>query len=175
MAADDRRRTLLFLVAALVIIAIDRSGMLAPVLAPWTDATIGLTIILLDRAGLDVVRDGAVLAHPMGFSYEIHYRCTGFLALALYAAALATERGAVREKAVGVTIGALALLCLNLVRLVHLFLVGVEQPENFRIVHELVWQAIMIVAVLTCWGIWRLWMSSRGVGDGGGGVVERVA
>lgn len=47
------------------------------------------------------------------------------------------------------------LLALNLLRVVHIFVIGVTRPDLFGLVHGFVWEAAIVAAVI---GIWWSWM-----------------
>ena len=99
-------------------------------------------------------RQGAVLSHPGGFSYEIYYRCTGWIVAAFLAAGLIALPGGRRAKAWGMAIGASMVMTLNFARLVALFWIGVRLPQAFAFAHEVVGQAGMLLAVLAFWLAW---------------------
>jgi hypothetical protein len=45
----------------------------------------------------------------------------------------------------------------NLLRLVHLFHTGVHNPALFKMAHEVLWEIILIAAMLGLWWTWRRW------------------
>jgi len=55
-----------------------------------------------------------------------------------------------------------ALAAVNVVRLVQLFVTGVRWPGAFALAHEVVWQAIVVLATLGFFLAWVRW-AERGV------------
>lgn len=138
-------------------------------LAPLDPLTAAATAGLIDWTGLEVHRQGAVLSHPGGFSYEIYYRCTGWIVAAFLAAGLIALPGGGRAKAWGMAIGAALVMALNTVRLVALFWVGVRLPAAFDFAHGVMGEAGMLLAVLVFWVAWLRRTESRG----GAGIHRR--
>ncbi len=131
-----------------------RETVLGPLLGGLTEWTAGATFAALGRLGVDAARDATVLYQPGGFAYEIYYRCTGFLPAAFLAAIILASPGGWRRKLIGLAVAVPLILALNLVRLVHLFAVGVARPELFDLAHRVLWEGVMMVAVV---GLWQAW------------------
>jgi len=152
------RRTARFLALLLVaggaLVAVDRADVLEHLLAPVTGLTASATLASLQALGFDVQRHGTVIRELGGFSYDIGYRCTGVLPVAILAAAIVAWPARPRPKLYGVAIGLASLLALNLARLVHLFAVGSATPQQFGLWHDLIWQGLMVLAVLALWFGW---------------------
>ncbi len=121
------------------------------------ELTARTTTWLLHRLGLEAVRTAAVIHHPGGFAYEIYYRCTGVLPAAILAILILAHPGPWRRKWLGVAAGIPLLVALNLVRLVHLFTLGVHSPGVFDLAHGFVWEAVLLAATLALWWLWRRW------------------
>lgn len=64
------------------------------------------------------------------------------------------------QRSLGLIIGTLLLMILNLVRIVSLYYTGVYFPSAFDIMHLDVWQPAFIVLALFFWVTW-IWWSSR--------------
>ena len=60
----------------------------------------------------------------------------------------------IKGKLLGIAIGMPALFLLNLIRMVTLFYIGTFLPGFFETTHILVWQSLMILAVIAIWFIW---------------------
>ena len=78
--------------------------------------------------------------------------------VALLATGILAYRASVAKKIVGVLVGAPALLLLNLVRLVHLYVVGVRRPYWFAPLHQWVWELVVVLATAGLWVAWLLWV-----------------
>ena len=132
-----------------------RDDLLGRFLGPWEESTARMTVALMHALKIEALRIGSQIHHPGGFAYEIYYRCTGLLPVALLSALIAATPGSpIRSKLVGASIGTPALVFLNLIRLVHLFQTGVYRPALFDLTHELVWELVMILATLGIWWGW---------------------
>ncbi len=132
-----------------------REDVLGGPLSAWVELTARITAWLLHRLGLEAVRTAAVIHHPSGFAYEIYYRCTGVLPAAVLAILILAHPGTWRQKFLGLAVGIPLLVALNLVRLVHLFTLGVHSPGAFALAHGVVWEVVLMSATLALWWIWR--------------------
>jgi exosortase/archaeosortase family protein len=126
-------------------------------LGPWVELTARMTVALLHLLGVQAVRAGGQIHHPGGFAYEIYYRCTAVLPAALLAALTFASTASLARQVIGMALGGCVLIALNLVRLVHLFLLGVYRPALFEVTHGVVWELILIMATLGLWWMWSRW------------------
>jgi exosortase H (IPTLxxWG-CTERM-specific) len=140
-----------------VVLFTPRAPVLTALMKPLDILTARATAAVVQGSGLEVARDGAVLSHPSGFAYEIYWRCTGLLPSAFLAAVILASPGGRRSKAVGIAAGVLVVLGVNLVRLAHLFSVGVRHPALFDFAHTIAWEGIGVLLVLGLWWGWMRW------------------
>ena len=126
-------------------------------LGPWVELTARMTVALLHLLGVQALRAGGQIHHPAGFAYEVYYRCTAVLPAALLAALTFASTAPLALRLIGTVLGVMVLVALNLVRLVHLFLLGVYRPALFEVTHGLVWELILIMATLGLWWMWSRW------------------
>lgn len=126
-------------------------GLLASLLAPWTMVTSRITLALLHWCGMEAVRMGTIISHPDGFAYEISYRCTGIIPAAAHVAWTLLYSDTLRRRMIVLAVGFPLLLGLNLIRLVHLFYVGVHEPSAFEFVHGYLWVGVFILTLLGLW------------------------
>jgi exosortase H (IPTLxxWG-CTERM-specific) len=137
-----------------------REDVLGVLLAPLTTWTTRATLALLHWLGMEATRVATVISHPMGFAYEIYYRCTGFLPVTFLVAAILATPGPWRRKLVGLLVGVPLLIALNLTRLVHLFYLGVYHPAAFHFAHSVMWEGFLILATLGVWLVLARWFDS---------------
>ncbi len=173
-AADRGRRSHSLLAAGTavaVVLATYREELAGRALAALVGFTATAVAACLELVGIPTVRHGGVLVCPAGFSYEIYFRCTGYLPSALLAIGMVTTQAPTGRKLVGLVLGVPAVLTVNLLRLVHLFLVGVARPDLFDLAHDVLWEGAIVFAVLALlWG-WKRWATmdvSPPKGFGGG-------
>jgi exosortase H (IPTLxxWG-CTERM-specific) len=143
--------------AGLVCWALFRDAVVGPVVRPLEALTAGITAALVHGLGVQAATLGTVVYHPGGFAFEISRGCLGLVPLALLAAGIVAYPAPGRKKLWGLLVGLPALAALNVVRLVQLFVTGVRWPAAFGFAHEVVWQAIVVLAALGIWAAWVRW------------------
>lgn len=136
-----------------------RDDVLGRLLGPLELVTAQTTVALLHFMNIEAVRLASQIHHPGGFAYEIYYRCTGVLPIAIFTICVLATPAAWRHKGIGLIVGIPLLLALNLVRLIHLFYVGIHAPAAFDIVHGVLWEGMIILATLGLWWGWNRWAS----------------
>jgi len=140
-----------------VFLLVYRQDLIGRLLGPWVELTARITVALLHFLGVEALRAGGQVHHPGGFAYEIYYRCTAVLPAALLAALTFASTASLGRQVIGMALGVCVLIALNLVRLVHLFLLGVYRPALFEVTHGVVWELILIMATLGLWWMWSRW------------------
>lgn len=134
-----------------------RQEVLAEPLAPLVLLTAEGTHWLLQSIGIAATREGAILSAPGGFAYEVYYRCTGFLPVLCLLVCVLAYPAALRRKLAGLVVGVPLLLAFNLIRLVHLFHIGVTHPDLFGLSHEVLWEVATVLAVALVWLGYMIW------------------
>jgi len=138
-----------------------REELLGGVLAPWALGTATVTAFLLDAFGIEAVRIGSTISEPEGFGYLINYSCTGILPLAFLTVGIAAFPADRRSRLIGLAIAGPVLLTLNQIRLVHLFHVGSTNLGRYDFMHLVVWEWVIVGAVLGLWMGWVIWAENR--------------
>lgn len=92
---------------------------------------------------------------------KIERGCDAIEPSALFLAAVLASPVAFRAKLLAGLWGVSALLLVNLVRIVSLFLIKVYYPSLFQTMHLDVWQVVFILAAILLWGLWASRMSRR--------------
>lgn len=139
-----------------------RDELLGVALAPLAAATARVAAAMIELLGMEVASAAsAVLRHPAGFACEVTYRCSGVLPAAVLSAAVAASAAPLRLKALGIAVGVPALWAVNLVRLVHLFHIGVYAPERFELAHGVLWEGALMAAALGLFTIWQAGARAR--------------
>ena len=110
--------------------------------------------------GYDTTVDGVLVSSPR-FSMSIVRGCDASDPAAAFVAAVLASPTSVWAKIPGIAIGTLALLTINLFRVVTLFFVGIYFPSAFETMHHGVWQASFFVLAIACWAIWVQWATSE--------------
>lgn len=139
---------------------------------PWLSTRFhGVTLRLMEATASIVamiaspLMDGLVLAgrtiRTPHIAIEVIEECTGIYEILIFWAAVIAFPAAWRAKAAGIIGGALALLLINIVRMVFLVIVGDRWPESFDLLHTYFWQATLILMILTVWILWIRLVASR--------------
>jgi exosortase/archaeosortase family protein len=155
----------------LAVIMVARTGVAGPggLLAPVTAFLASLVQGALAWGGLDVLRHDALLYVPGGFAYEVAAGCTGLLPALVIAAAILAAPARAAAKRRGLVVAVPLVLAVNLLRLVHLFYLGVHAPGQFALAHTFLWEAGLVVFTLGTWLVWWQW-----AGAAGGGAAPRT-
>ena len=159
-------RSALRLTAALVwlgVIVLARGWSGAPVrlLEPLAGLVASVTQAVLHGIGIAAERAGTVLFVPGGFAYDITIGCTGLLPAAVLAVAILASPGARGAKRRGLVVGVPLLLTVNLLRLVHLFYLGIHAPRHFVLAHTLLWEGTMVLFTFVTWLLWTRWAAQH--------------
>lgn len=88
------------------------------------------------------------------FSMYVVAQCTGVAPMIIFLAAVLAYPSRIRDKAIGMALGLLALFVLNLIRMFSLFHIGSAFPSFLHTAHFLLWQSLIILAALTFWILW---------------------
>ena len=155
-------RSALRLAAALVwlgVIVLARGWSGAPVrlLDPLAGLVASVTQGVLQAIGIAAERTGTVLFVPGGFAYDVTIGCTGLLPAAVLTVAILASPGSWGAKRRGLAAGVPLLLTVNLLRLVHLFYLGIHAPGHFVLAHTLLWEGTMVLFTFVTWLLWTRW------------------
>ena len=123
-------------------------------LTPFSVGTAKAVEMLLYFLQMRPVREQSVLLDPTGFGYQIDFACTGIIPAGLLMVAILSSTIPLRAKVAGLTIGLPLTFAINLVRLVHLFYVGVHYPLSFQWTHSALWQSVMSVFLFGFYSFW---------------------
>lgn len=146
------------------IILAARVGMEAPAypfdgLTAFVATQVKLILLWL---GVPVSQYADSLYVPGGFGYVVVIGCTGVVPAAVLAIAVVASPASASARMLGLVVGVPLVLLLNLLRLVHLFYVGVHAPQTFWLAHEVVWECALVVATVGIWySWWRWWGESQ--------------
>jgi len=91
------------------------------------------------------------------FSVNIKRGCDAIEPIALLCAIILAFPTKLKLKLQGILVGIVALLFLNIIRIVCLYLTGVYFPGIFDLMHLQVWQVLFILAALVYCAIWLRW------------------
>ncbi len=144
-----------------IVLAHYRSPVPVRVLDPLATLVAFLTQGLLHGIGIAAQRAGTLLYMPGGFAYDINIGCTGLLPAAVLAVAVLASPQTRGSKQRGLVVGVPLVLTVNLLRLVHLFYLGIVAPRYFVVAHSLLWEATMVLFTFMTWLSWTRWAARR--------------
>jgi len=108
---------------------------------------------VLKALGMKVAAGGITITGE-GFSVEILGNCNAIFEMGLFLCAVLAFPAKPAEKALAGSLGVIFIYCLNLLRVVSLYLIGVYAPQHFEESHAYVSQTIFIVLVSFFWLLW---------------------
>ena len=111
------------------------------------------TSAVLGAFGCRTVADGTSVVSAQ-FGISVVTACTGLFAMGLYLVAVLLFPSTWRSRIVGCVVGVGVMFAVNVVRLVSLYYVGVHWPEVLDVVHQVVWQSLVIAIVVAMWLLW---------------------
>ncbi|MHC4093523.1 MAG: archaeosortase/exosortase family protein [Planctomycetota bacterium] len=130
---------------------------------PYLRLNANATASILSMLGQDIYLDDRTIS-TTGVSLVIERGCDAIYPSALYFTAVLAFPVSLRRKLPGAVVGVVALLLINLVRLVSLYFVAVYWSRAFEMMHLEVWQALFIFLAVLFWGTWAWWATrSRSV------------
>jgi len=100
------------------------------------------------------------------FSMQIKNGCDAIEAIAILLCAILIYPAHWRQKIIGLLMGSLILVLLNIIRIISLYFTGIYIPSIFEIMHVSVWQAIFIVFPLIIIARWISWMKLKNANAG---------
>ncbi len=125
------------------------------IVLPWTAALARFCVALVTLFDGNAANYGKVLWNPSnGFGVSIEPGCNGIEAMIVLFAALVAYPASWRYRAIGFGIGFIAIQALNVVRVISLFYLGQWNDAVFRVFHEYLWQALIMIDVLVVWLLW---------------------
>jgi exosortase H (IPTLxxWG-CTERM-specific) len=134
-------------------------------LLPWTDgklfpayleANAWLSNAILHWFGQASVVAGATIHSPQ-FSITIKRGCDALEPSWLFCAAVVAFPAPWWQRLPGIFLGLVAILSLNLVRIVSLYFLGIHLPGFFETMHLEIWPVIFILVALFLWIGWISW------------------
>ncbi|TPV94165.1 MAG: hypothetical protein B7733_16715 [Myxococcales bacterium FL481] len=95
------------------------------------------------------------------FPLRVVLDCAALDAIAVFAAAVLAFPAPWRKTLTGVVLGASLLVILNLGRLVTLYFAGRADRELFDLLHEEVFQLVLVAAAVGAFARWTVWVQRR--------------
>ena len=129
-------------------------------MASWLPFNARVSGALLSVVEQDVTVSGASITSPR-FSVDVKPECSAVEPMAFLTCAILAFPAPLRRKIFGILAGAAAVTVLNIVRIASLFLVGVYDPDRFKMMHLEIWQVLFIVCAVVFWLLWMQWTTTN--------------
>lgn len=113
---------------------------------------------VLNAIGEDVHRKDFSISSAQ-FALQVQRGCDAAEPTMLFIAAVLAFPAGWRQRSLGIVVGIIALLGLNIVRIVSLFLIGAHAPRLFDSAHVEIWQTAFIMLTTLLWTTWAWWIS----------------
>lgn len=121
---------------------------------PWyLDVNADVSGEILRLFGSDITVTGNAITSPQA-SLVVAVGCDAIHPSALLVAGILAYPARVRKKLLGLVVGTLLLLSINLVRIVSLFYIQIHFPQAFDVMHIEVWQVLFIFLAIVFWALW---------------------
>ena len=167
LLGTERYRILGALAAYVAVLAVVyREEFVGKLLGGATARLADMTAALLELFGLTAVTQGKLIVLASGTTFDVSYRCSGFLPITCLAVCILASRARPAAKLAGIAIGVVVLLALNQVRILHLILIHTNHPAWFQIAHDVLWGSAPVLAVLAVFAGWRVWSRQQARGWG---------
>ena len=161
---------LIFVTGLVVLFLLVNNPMVADtVIEPITVAETWVAGKILGVIGYENVQDGAFLSSQGGrfFRMEVRNNCNGVYDSIVFLMAFIAIQIPWRRKIGWMSFGFFLFHVINELRLVTLFIVGIEYPEKFVFFHETFWNYTLVLLTLAIFIFCAHKVSQRqGVGDG---------
>lgn len=129
------------------------------VIKPYIDGVVWLASGLIILAGGLAVVNNAIIHNPVnGFSIMVANGCTGLEAVILLAAGMMAFPATWRQRLLGWAAGTVAILTLNLARIISLYYLGQYSQTWFDWAHYYAWDALIILDALVVFFLWVKWL-----------------
>jgi len=148
-----------FLAICLIFFLITNMSWFSAFRAPILSMYSGISAVLLNIFGYGVKASGEILSSS-NFSVSIEEGCDAIAPAILYIVSVGIFPVAWKYRWKGLLYGLLAIVVLNLIRIITLYLTGVHVPSLFEFMHVDFWQAIFIVFTVGIWIYWMKWATT---------------
>ena len=148
-----------FLLACLIFFLMTNMSWFSSFRSPILNLYSNVSAFFLNIFGYGVQARGEILSSS-DFTVSIEEGCDAIAPAILYAISVAIFPISWKARWRGLLIGLLAIMVLNLVRIVSLFITGIHLPALFEFMHVDFWQAVFIVFTVGIWIYWMKWGTS---------------
>jgi exosortase/archaeosortase family protein len=137
---------------------------------PWVDRHVVLPVLEISAGGASLLLNlfgfsthvEGVIVRGKEFSVAVRNGCDPLAPIALMVAAMLGFPASLRQRFLGMGVGAVILFVLNLIRVASLYLTGRFHETWFYSLHQEWWPAVFILVALLLWWGWLNWVRLGG-------------
>ncbi len=115
--------------------------------------TAEITTFFSNILGMEAKASGTSLILTT-MTFEIIHECTGIFALMIYFSCTMAYPTKWKNKLIGIAIGFLFIVVINMVRMIVLVYIAGYHQNIFDYVHSYLWQGTFIIFVILIWLLW---------------------
>lgn len=145
-----------FLLACLLFFWITNMDWFSSFRKPILSVYSSISAAILNIFGYGVKASGEIVSSK-NFSVSIEEGCDAIAPAILYIISVVMFPIALKTKWKGLLYGLLAIMVLNIIRIITLFMTGIHLPAIFEFMHVDFWQAVFIVFTVGIWIYWMRW------------------
>lgn len=119
-----------------------------------------ITGSILSALGYETTVSESTISTPQ-MTLQIVRGCDAIEPTVAFIAAVIASPVSSWSKIPGIFIGSFCLYLINLGRIVSLFFIGIYSPQIFKVVHESIWQALIIILAIVFWAYWVRWATRK--------------
>ena len=133
------------------------NGLFQSVMNNW--AMLVGSILKVFKLPVEIVEQKVVL--PGVFGIDISLECSGVPHLLLFFSAVFAYPTTMRMRLLGALLAMIAVFTINLLRLIALFMTGINAPELFDIAHLYIWGGVSYIALTVVWLLWLQYANAQ--------------
>ena len=145
--------TLLLFVIVSFLLLISQTKIFLAMRQPLVVGFAQVSSLVLNLLGFSTSVDGTLVSSSQ-FAVDIKEGCDAVAPILLYVATVSVFPSNLMHKLKGLLYGLLALLVMNVIRIITLFVSGIYFPDYFSFLHLQFWATFFIFYALALWIIW---------------------
>ena len=130
------------------------------VIQPFTTGLATISAAIITPFDENVISSGRVLRDAIGgFAVSIESGCNGVEATIVLIAGVLAFPASIKQKALAISLGFMAIQSLNIVRIISLFYLGQWNYTIFEWFHLYLWPILIMLDVLIVFAVYLHWLS----------------
>lgn len=135
---------------------INLSWIKANLIIPLAGCIAWLSGWLISQMDFDVMVSGQMINHFDELTLEVTEKCTGIYQMGFLSAGILSTQAGTILKLKAIFIGTFILSVCNMIRIVSIFVIGIYRPALSIFIHDIIWEAILILLLISIFIVWYL-------------------